>query len=181
MTSKSKTKKKRVFTKKNYTSDSGMMTSVWGPSMWHVLHSMSFNYPVKPSCEDKQKYKEFIFLLQYVLPCKHCRENLKTNMKSCPLTMDQMKDRESFSKYVYLLHETVNKMLGKQSGLTYCDVRERYENFRARCLDKKQKGEKGCTEPLWGKKAKCVLHIVPKTRRVKTFKMDNSCVMKRNN
>ena len=24
-------------------------------------------------------------------------------------------------------------MLGKKSGLTYCQVRERYEHFRARC------------------------------------------------
>ena len=33
-----------------------------------------------------------------------------------------MKNRNTFSRYVYELHETVNKMLGKKSGLTYCDV-----------------------------------------------------------
>jgi hypothetical protein len=48
-----------------------------------------------------------------------------------------MKNRESFSRYVYELHELVNKMLNKKSGLKYCDVRERYEHFRAR-LEKKQ-------------------------------------------
>jgi hypothetical protein len=40
---------------------------------------------------------------------------------------------------VYKLHETVNKMLKKKSGLTYCDVRERYEHFRSRCTDEKPK------------------------------------------
>ena len=35
--------KNRVFTKKNYASGDGMLTSVWGPSLWHYLHTMSFN------------------------------------------------------------------------------------------------------------------------------------------
>ena len=41
-----------------------------------------------------------------------------------------MKDRHTFSKYVYTLHETVNKMLGKKSGLSYCDVREMIRTFQ---------------------------------------------------
>ena len=46
-----------------------------------------------------------------------------------------MKNRQTFSYYVYRLHEIVNKMLGKSSGLCYNDVRERYEHFRARCTE----------------------------------------------
>ena len=34
-----------------------MLTSVWGPSLWQYLHTMSFNYPVKPTKEDKKNYK----------------------------------------------------------------------------------------------------------------------------
>ena len=44
-----------------------------------------------------------------------------------------MKNRYTFSKYIYKLHEKVNTLLNKKSGLTYCDVRERYEHFRSRC------------------------------------------------
>ena len=61
------------------------------------------------------------------------RENLKENFKQMPLTMDKMASRETFSRYVYELHEHINKMLGKKSGLSYNDVKERYEHFRARC------------------------------------------------
>ena len=64
-----RTKKKRVFKKKDYYSGDGMLTTVWGPSMWHFLHTMSFNYPVEPTLEDKTHYKEFILSLQHVLPC----------------------------------------------------------------------------------------------------------------
>ena len=41
-------KSKPVFNKDDYNSSDGMLTYVWGPSMWHTLHTISFNYPVKP-------------------------------------------------------------------------------------------------------------------------------------
>jgi len=177
--------KKRVFTKKQYNSGDGMLTSVWGPSMWHYLHTMSFNYPVEPSKENKHYYKEFVKNLQYTLPCKYCRLNLKNNFKAHPIKECHMKNRESFSRYVYELHELVNKMLNKKSGLKYCDVRERYEHFRARCSNEKpkifkfnktKKKEKGCTEPLYGKKAKCIIKIVPQENKCKTLQIDKKCL-----
>ena len=134
-----KNKKKRIFTRKQYMSGDGMLTAVWGPSMWHYLHTMSFNYPVSPTKEDKENYKKFILNLRNVLPCKYCRQNLRSNLKAHPLKPCHMKNRETFSRFVYKLHETVNKMLGKKSGLSYCDVRERYEHFRSRCVTEKPK------------------------------------------
>ena len=55
-----------------------------------------------------------------------------------PLTMKHMKNRNTFSRYIYRLHRLINKMLGKQSGLTYEAVRERYEHFRARCTQTRE-------------------------------------------
>ena len=183
---------KRAFTRKHYMSGDGMLTSVWGPSLWHYLHTMSFNYPVNPTNANKRHYKNFITNLKNVLPCGHCRQNLKRNFKYMPLTSSDMKDRDSFSRYVYKLHETVNKMLGKKSGLTFCEVRDRYENFRSRCTQTRPKSfnykklkktikkkEKGCTEPLYGKKAKSIIKIVPQSRKGKSFQMDKRCVKTR--
>ena len=145
---------------------------------------MSFNYPVKPTKQDKEKYKEFMLSLKYVLPCKYCRINFKDNLKAVPLNRKALKNRANFSKWVYCLHEHINKMLKKKSGLSYCDVRERYENFRARCSKKeikarlnktrKKKKEKGCVDPLYGKKTKCVIRIIPKVR-TPTLKVDKKC------
>jgi hypothetical protein len=186
-----KTKKKYVYNKNDYNAGDGMLTSVWGAPMWHYLHTMSFNYPVEPTPEDKKHYREFVLNLQYVLPCKYCRINLKNNFKKKPLQMCHMANRETFSRYVYELHETVNKMLKKNSNLTYCDVRERYEHFRSRCVEEKakvftfkrtftrRKKEKGCTEPLYGKKSKCVINIVPQENRSETFKMHKKCIKTR--
>ena len=98
-----------------------------------------------------------------------------------------MKNRNTFSKYIYKLHEVINKMLNKKSGLTYCEVRERYEHFRSRCTETKKpkrfkftrKRHKGCTEPLYGKKAKCIIKIVPQETKCKTMQIDKQCIKKR--
>ena len=95
----------RVFKKNDYYSGDGFLTSTWGPPLWHALHTMSFNYPVNPSLEDKHHYRDFILSLQNVLPCGACRKNLKTNFKQLPITMADMENRDTFSRYIYNLHE----------------------------------------------------------------------------
>ena len=102
-------------------------------------------------------------------------------------------------------------MLKKKSGLTYEQVRTRYEHFRSRCtLDKEEKNklenktktqktqnksktqktnkknikqktlkkEKGCTKPLYGKKSKCIIKIVPQDNKGNTFQMDKKCTLR---
>ena len=127
------TSKNTVYSQDDYNSGDGMLTMVWGPSMWHYLHTMSFNYPVHPTCDDKLRYREFIINLQYVLPCGKCRKNLTKNFKKLTLEWKHMESRATFSRYIFNLHEVINKMLGKKSGLTYDQIRERYEHFRSRC------------------------------------------------
>ena len=183
-----KTRKKKiiqtdVYSKKDYESNDGMLTTVWGPPMWHTLHAISFNYPAKPTIKEKRHYRDYILQLKYVLPCGKCRNNLRKNFKQLPLTMKHMKSRETFSRYIYELHELVNDMLGKTSNLSYEDIQKRYEHFRSRCSTKKARTRKsrkiakenGCTEPLIGEKSKCVLQIVPKTEKCNTFQMDKRC------
>ena len=194
---KNKTLKKGPYSKEDFESGDGMLTTVWGPSMWHTLHTISFNYPVKPTKKHKKDYKKFIMSLKHVLPCGHCRKNLPKNLKSVPLNSKALKNRDNFSRWMYDLHEEVNKMLNKKSKLTYEEVRDRYEHFRSRCTKnppkskimitrkrkkktRKKKKEKGCTEPLFGKKAKCIIKIVPKDKKEKTFQMDKKCIKRRN-
>jgi hypothetical protein len=203
------TEKEKLFTEREYGSKDGMLTTVWGPGIWHFLHTISFNYPIYPTVKDKKHYRDFILQLRYVLPCGKCRENLVKNLKRLPLRTSVLENRDSFSRYIYQLHELINTMLHKTSGLTYEQVRERYEHFRARCnrsstMKKKGKrgdggrngkrnktekrvgkrGEKkelGCTEPLYkGEKAKCVLKIIPEKEKCETIQIDEQCLKKKN-
>lgn len=190
---------RRLFSKREYNSDNGMMTSVWGPAAWMVLHTVSFNYPVHPTPEDRKKYRDYILSFGKVLPCGKCRENFKHTLERMPVTDEVLASRDCFSRYVYRLHNDVNARLQKKTpNPTYCEVRDLYERFRARCgaaksktkksgLVTRRKGrgkgkgnskgnlEKGCTEPLKGIKTKCLIRIVPKTKRAKTFSLDRSC------
>jgi hypothetical protein len=188
---------KNPFNENDFNSGDGMLTAVWGPSLWHSLHTISFNYPIKPSNEDKKNYYKFFLSLRHVLPCKYCRLNYIKNIKSVPLNMKTMKSRYTLSKWVYELHEEINTMLGKKSNLSYDDVRLRYEMFRSRCLtpinkksnsskkSKKSNSKKGkvkelgCIQPLYGKKSKCVINIVPKDKKCKTFNIDKQCILKK--
>ena len=205
---------KKTYSTTDYESNNGMLVAIWGPSAWHFMHTMSFNYPVHPSIQDKKHYRDYMLNLVNILPCGKCRKNLKENFKKLPLCMIHMESRNTFSRYVYDLHELINHMLGKKSGLSYEQVKERYEHFRARCSPngellpkrknytvKNQKSvvektlvkdtlvvgskdtslEKGCTEPLVGEKAKCILKIVPEKQKCKTFSMDKKCVKFRKN
>ena len=154
-----KTKKTRkVYKKGDFKSGDGMLTSVWGPSLWHFLHTMSFNYPVKPTNQDKTNYKRFIMSLKSVLPCKYCRINFRKNLQQLPLTDKALQNRSCFSKWMFNMHELVNKMLKKKSGLKYCDIRERYEHFRSRC-----------TIDLDADKTK-IIKIIPKRKTRKKMK-----------
>lgn len=195
-TFKRKLSVKKVFTDNDYESGDGMLTKIWGPCQWHFLHTMSFNYPTNPTEEQKKQYMRYINDLKHVLPCGKCRINLSRNLSKLPLRISDMKSRYTFSLYIYKLHEIVNKMLGKNSGLSYEDVRERYEHFRARCTKsiksikcvalvnktlRKQLGkhEKGCVQPLYGEKSKCVLKIIPDDEKCETLEIDKKCIKQR--
>lgn len=173
---------KRIFSSTEYNSNNGLNTYVWGPCLWFFLHSVSFNYPVNPSHKDKTNYINFILGLQKILPCGKCRKNLSKNFKKLPLTYKNMKNRETFSKYIYELHEAVNKMLNKKSGLSYDDVKDRFELFRARCLvsnNKETNSEIGCSEPFTGIKSKCVIKIIPFNNKCKTLSISKKCILKK--
>jgi len=144
------------------------------------LHTISFNYPPKPTKEQKDNYYIFFNSLKNVLPCGKCRDNLKKNLKKHPLRKSDFKDRETLSRWVYKLHNVVNTMLGKKNTLTYCDVRTRYENFRARC-GKPTFLEDGCIKPMYGVKSRCVLQIEPDCgKKCEAIVVDKKCIVKKN-
>jgi hypothetical protein len=170
----------RKFTRKDYNSKNGFITGSWGPLLWTILHIMSFNYPNKPTLDDKEHYMNFILSLKYVLPCGKCRENLTKNFEKLPLTLSDMKNRETFSRYIYNLHNVVNQMLDKYNPLTYQDVRDRFEQFRAQCSKKEKKEknkESGCLTNLHNVvKSKCVIKYVPDTDQTESLIIDERCL-----
>ena len=157
-------KKKKFMT--DYNSGNGFQTAVWGPSLWHHLHIISFNYPVNPTKEQQKNYHDYLMSLQQVLPCKYCRDNFSKNLKSAGYSLACLKDRNSMSRFMFDFHNEVNKMLGKTFDMSFEEVRDLYEGFRSRCGGTKDKEknskEKGCITSMYGTKSKCSLFITPR-------------------
>ncbi len=176
----------RVFSDTHFNSNDGIMTGIWGPSLWHTLHCIGSNFPVNPTPEDKKHYASWLMLCGKVLPCRYCRENFPENLRKAGFGPDALRNREAFNKFIYRLHREVNTMLGKKTPLSFRDVQERYEAFRSRCLTDDQKAalerrnlELGCTEALHGQKGKCTISIVPKSSERPTFHVDDKCKIRR--
>lgn len=153
-------------------SNNGMSTYIWGPSFWHVLHTISFNYPINPTEKHKKDYFKYIKSLENILPCKYCRDNIKKNFKEdLPLTINVFKNRNTFSKYIYDLHELINKNLNKKSNLSFKQVKDRYESFRAQIIDP------SCCIEIKNPKYKCILNIVPKDEDIPSFNTNVKCIV----
>lgn len=165
-------------TKIDYNSGMGINSTSFGPIQWAFMHMMSFNYPVNPTLENKKHYYEYIMNLQNILPCRSCRDNIKTNLKTCKFNMSKMKDRETFSRFVYDLHNCVNIMLGRKTFSTYEKVRDTYETLRAKCGPDISVIEKGCTVPLNNIKTRTVINVVPFVHKGESFIIDKRCLRK---
>jgi hypothetical protein len=159
--------------------ENDMIPEVWGPALWHVLHVTSLNFPAEPTKEQMADYGAFVRLLVHVVPSCASREALAALLAERP---PEVASRDAFARYVYWLHSQINTQLGKPNTVSYEEMVQKYENFRARCLahePKAKKKEKGCTVPLHGKKAMCILNVVPGRTPGATMKVSSECILKR--
>lgn len=52
------------------------------------------------------------------------------------MTMATMKDRESVARWMYAVHDAVNRRIGKNTPISFEGMCKRYEKFRASTCDK---------------------------------------------
>ena len=127
--------------------NNGLITKIWGPAMWESLHCIAFGYPIEPTEEQKNNYKIFFTNLMNVLPCKCCRDSYKdflTKEDDTIFTDSDLKNRETLTRWLFKIHNRVNKKLGIDYNLSYEDIVNKYESYRAKCIP----NENGCNMPL---------------------------------
>lgn len=117
----------------------GLLTKIWGPHFWETLHCASFGYPINPTEDERTHYKNFFTSVGHVLPCIYCRKSYLEFIRTEPTILDDkvMANRETLTKWVYDMHQRVNKKLEMEYNITYDEVVHKYETFRARCDNKK--------------------------------------------
>lgn len=129
--------------------NNGLITKIWGGPGWIFNHSVTFGYPLEPTAEQKETYKNYFSLLGNVLPCKYCRESYQKFITTGDTAMTDavLENRHTLTKWLYDVHEAVNAKLEMDYGVTFDDTVAKYESFRAKC-GKPNKTEKGCVAPL---------------------------------
>lgn len=157
--------------KRALTSNEGFQTKAWGPMLWTVLMIVAANFPVKPEGRRVHEHYKFIKSLEYILPCGKCRDNLTKNKLYQSFSIDtHLKNRESFTKFIFQLHEEVNKLLGKkpfEGG--YEGAMAQINYLRAQCSsDAKSYG--GCLGAPQGRKpVQCQIRIVDAQNNLPSF------------
>jgi len=130
--------------------NNGLITTIWGPPTWKCFHSITFGYPIKPTEEQKKDYLLYFQMLGKVLPCIYCRASYQKFISEGDTKLDMavMQSRETLTKWGLKLHDTVNKKLGVDYGVTYEELCFEYNSYRAACSKNNDKKVSGCVTPL---------------------------------
>lgn len=83
-----------------------------GRGSWTMLHTMTANYPEKPSTGDQEQAKTFISLFARLYPCGHCAEDFQHWMGEG--NPPAVQSREDFGTWMCRAHNAVNEKLGKE-------------------------------------------------------------------
>nr|QBK87623.1 MAG: Erv1/Alr family disulfide (thiol) oxidoreductase [Marseillevirus LCMAC201] len=99
--------------------------NIWGPCFWRTLHAIAASY--RPLPEVKEAFKQFVYSLTGILPCAICRGDYTHNLMQIPLNEEYLKDAHNLFLWSYLLHDLVNKRLGKVSP-PFEEIKAQYFN-----------------------------------------------------
>jgi hypothetical protein len=103
-----------------------MNQNIWGPHLWFSLHTITLNYPLKPTDKDKEGYKKFFKSLTETIPCSVCKKNYIRHIKENPID-NKLDSRKDLVYWLIDMHNMVNGEIGKKI-LSYDIVIKKYEN-----------------------------------------------------
>ncbi len=143
-------------------STNGIKTRYWGPHAWEFLFSsIAGAYPIKIDYNDKEhvkimkKFHAMMRSLEYTLPCFWCRHSFGDYLKELPLE-DYSDSRKNMMKWLYIIHDKVNKKLIQQENI-------KFKKEKELLLTKK------LTKVQLQHKLKCLKESICKTKPSPTF------------
>ena len=89
-----------------------MDPTIWGPHLWFFMHTLSFNYPINPTMDDKKNYYNFFYNLTQIIPCIECKNHYIDFFTKNPIT-NFLINRDKLIEWVTNAHNNVNKLTNK--------------------------------------------------------------------
>lgn len=86
---------------------------ILGRSTWTMLHTMTANYPTRPSRSEQLQTRNFLSLFSQIYPCSHCAEDFRAWMGQ-EGNNPRVSNRDEFGKWMCEAHNAVNEKLGKE-------------------------------------------------------------------
>ncbi|OJD18069.1 hypothetical protein AJ78_01899 [Emergomyces pasteurianus Ep9510] len=81
-----------------------------GRAAWKVLHTMMAQFPDKPSAEQQETLRSYIYLFSRLYPCGECASHFQAHLAKFP---PQVSSRSAAAAWACHVHNEVNKMLHK--------------------------------------------------------------------
>ena len=106
-----------------------LSTTIWGPSLWRVLHSFSFaiQNSTPENIKQRNEFIAFVESLKTMLPCEECRLHFVDYLEN-----NSPRHASNLALWTFNFHNEVNKRLGKPQ-FSFEDVSQVYQGADAHC------------------------------------------------
>jgi hypothetical protein len=96
-----------------------MNPTIWGPGLWRILSDVAYHSDLAHSTNKThhEKVVQFFRSLQYLLPCRYCRDSYSSYINTLP-PHKHVSKRQALG-WVFTIHELVNDKLRKTERLSW--------------------------------------------------------------
>jgi hypothetical protein len=85
---------------------------IWGPHYWFFLHTIAMSYPIHPNAVTKKKYYDFVQNIPLFIPVESMAGEFSKLLDEYPV-QPYLDNRESFIRWMWFIHNKINKKLEK--------------------------------------------------------------------
>lgn len=85
---------------------------IWGPHYWFFMHTLVMCYPNYPNEITKKKYYDFIQNIPMFIPIEEIASYFTKLLDEYPV-QPYLDNRESFIRWMWFIHNKINKKLEK--------------------------------------------------------------------
>ena len=112
--------------KKDIIKTKSVDPNIWGNGLWLVLHLGAANYPDKASPGAKERMKNFILGLPFILPCENCFNHALNYVESHKEKLNDIcSGKDKLFSFFNKFHNMVNKRLNKEE-MSLGDAKEKF-------------------------------------------------------